>query len=187
MSTVAQSSLSVRFRSSDEVFDALEAGASGSDDERVDLLSHMLQCAAILERVAPNDPELQIAGLVHDLGTVLAPGRPETHAGTGAGAIGGLLGPRVAGLVARHDEAKRYLVTTDPRYRHRLSPRSLETLRLQGGLLDPEERAAFLNSPDRDACLTLRRADDAAKAPGARVPGLGHWRGTLEQLARPAA
>jgi predicted HD phosphohydrolase len=187
MTVVARTSLTVRFRSSDEVFDALEAGARASDDERVDLLSHMLQCAAILERVAPSDTELQVAGLVHDVGTVLAPGRPETHARIGADAVAGLLGDRVAGLVARHDEAKRYLVSTDPRYRHRLSPRSLETLRLQGGLLDPEERAAFLNSPDRDACLTLRRADDAAKAPGARVPGLGYWRGTLEQLARPAA
>jgi predicted HD phosphohydrolase len=187
MSAVPRSSLTVQLRSSDEVFDALEAGASASDDERVDLLAHMLQCAAILERVAPNDLELQIAGLVHDLGTVLAPGRPETHAAVGAGTVAGLLGPRVAGLVARHDEAKRYLVTTDPRYRHRLSPRSLETLRLQGGLLDPEERAALLAYPDLEACLTLRRADDAAKAPGARVPALGYWRGTLEGLARPAA
>ena len=187
MSAVPRSSLTVRFRTSDDVFDALEAGAATADDERVDLLAHMLQCAAILERVAPKDPELQIAGLVHDLGTVLAPGRPETHASIGAGAVAGLLGPRVAALVARHDEAKRYLVTTDPRYRHRLSERSLDTLRLQGGLLDPEERAALLDYPDLDACLTLRRADDAAKAPGARVPGLGHWRGTLEQLARPVA
>ena len=184
---MSRSGLTVRFHGSDEVFDALDAGAAASDDERVDLLSHMLQCAAILERVAPNDPELQVAGLVHDLGTVLAPGRPEAHAEIGAGAVAGLLGARVAGLVARHDEAKRYLVTTDPRYRHRLSERSLDTLRLQGGLLDPDERAAFLESPDRDACLTLRRADDAAKAPGARVPGLGYWRRTLEQLARPAA
>ena len=85
MSAVPRSSLTVRFRTSDDVFDALEAGAATADDERVDLLAHMLQCAAILERVAPKDPELQIAGLVHDLGTVLAPGRPETHASIGAG------------------------------------------------------------------------------------------------------
>jgi len=186
MTAVPRSSLTA-FRSVDEVFDALEASAAEGDDERVDLRSHQLQCAAILERVAPNDPELQVAGLLHDVGTVLAPGRPETHARTGADAVAGLLGARVAGLVAHHDQAKRYLVTIDPRYRHRLSPRSLETLRLQGGLLDPEERAALLDYPDLDACLTLRRADDAAKAPGARVPGLGYWRRTLEALARPAA
>jgi predicted HD phosphohydrolase len=184
---VTRLSLPVRLRTSDEVLAALEAGRDVDDDEPVDLLAHALQCAAILERVAPADAELQVAGLVHDLGTVLTPGRPESHAAAGADAVSGLLGSRVAALVARHDEAKRYLVTTDPRYRHRLSPRSLDTLRAQGGLLDPEERVALLAFPDLDACLTLRRADDAAKVPGARVPGLGYWRAAVERLARPAA
>jgi predicted HD phosphohydrolase len=184
---VTRSSLTSGLRTSDEILAVLEAGAATTDDEPVDVLAHSLQTAAILERVAPADPELQVAGLVHDLGTVLAPGRPQDHAAVGAAAVAALLGARIAGLVARHDQAKRYLVTVDPRYRHRLSPRSLETLRVQGGLLDPEERKALLASPDLEACLTLRRADDAAKAPGARVPGLGHWRQALERLARPAA
>ena len=180
-----KTSLSTRFGSSDELVATLEATAGGAADEPVDLLADALQCAAILERVAPTDPELQVAGLVHDLGTVLAAGRPEIHAAVGARAVRELLGARVAGLVAQHDAAKRYLVTTEPRYRHRLSTRSLETLRLQGGLLDPEERAALDGSADLEALLTLRRADDAAKVPGARVPGLGHWRATLEGLVCP--
>lgn len=187
MRRMGKTSLSVRFRSSDELVARLEAAADAADDEPVDLLAHALQCAAILERVAPGDRELQIAGLVHDVGTLLPPGRPETHASVGAAAVAHLLGPRVADLVAHHDAAKRYLVTTEPRYRHRLSTRSLETLRLQGGLLDPEERAALDAYPDLEAVLTLRRADDAAKVPGARVPGLGHWRAVLEELACPAA
>ena len=157
---MGKAALAVRFRSSDELVARLESAADADDDEPVDLLAHALQCAAILERVGPADRELQIAGL---------------------------LGPRVADLVARHDDAKRYLVTTEPRYRHRLSDRSRETLRLQGGLLDPDERAALDAYSDLDALLTLRRADDAAKVPGARVPGLGHWRTVLEGLACPAA
>jgi len=184
---MGKTSLSVRFRSGDELVARLEAAADATDDEPVDLLAHALQCAAILERVAPDDRELQIAGLVHDVGTLVSPGRPETHALVGAAAVADLLGPRVADLVAHHDAAKRYLVTTEPRYRHRLSTRSLETLRLQGGLLDPEERAALDAYPDLEAVLTLRRADDAAKVPGARVPGLGHWRAVLEGLACPTA
>jgi predicted HD phosphohydrolase len=187
MDAMVKASLSVRFRSSDELVARLESAADLADDEPVDLLAHALQCAAILERVAPADRELQIAGLVHDLGTLLPPERPETHAAVGAAAVADLLGPRVADLVAHHDDAKRYLVTTEPRYRHRLSTRSLETLRLQGGLLDPEERAVLDAHPDLPALLTLRRADDAAKVPGARVPGLGHWRAVLEGLACPAA
>ena len=184
---MGKAALAVRFRSSDELVARLESAADADDDEPVDLLAHALQCAAILERVGPADRELQIAGLVHDLGTLVPPGRPETHAAVGAAAVAGLLGSRVADLVARHDDAKRYLVTTEPHYRHRLSDRSRETLRLQGGLLDPDERAALHAYSDLDALLTLRRADDAAKVPGARVPGLGHWRTVLEGLACPAA
>jgi len=187
MERMAKASLTVRFRSSDELVTRLESAAEVADDEPVDLLAHALQCATILERVAPGDRELQIAGLVHDVGTLLPPGRPESHAAVGAAAVADVLGPRVADLVAHHDDAKRYLVTTEPRYRHRLSTRSLETLRLQGGLLDPEERAVLDTYPDLEALLTLRRADDAAKVPGARVRGLGHWRTVLEGLACPAA
>jgi len=187
MSTVRASSMSLQLADSSELLATLEAGADVGDDESVDLLAHSLQCGAILEAVAPGDRELQVAGLVHDLGTILAPHRPEAHARVGATAVRGLLGPRVARLVGLHDQAKRYLVTTDPSYRHRLSPRSLETLRLQGGLLDPDERAALDAEPDLVACLTLRRADDDAKRPGAAVPDLGHWRGLLDRLARSAA
>ena len=187
MRSVRTSSLGLRPADCSELFATLEAGADVGDDESVDLLAHSLQCAAILEAVAPGDRELQAAGLVHDLGTVLAPHRPEVHARVGARAVRGVLGPRVARLVGLHDQAKRYLVTTDPTYRHRLSPRSLETLRLQGGLLDPDERAALDAEPELGACLTLRWADDDAKQPGRVTPDLGHWRGLLDRLARSAA
>ena len=187
MRTVRTSSMSSRLRDSAELLATLEAGADLADDESVDLLAHSLQCAAILEAAAPGDRELQVAGLVHDLGTILAPHRPAAHARVGAAAVRGLLGPRVSHLVGLHDQAKRYLVTTDPSYRHQLSPRSLETLRLQGGLLDPDERAALDAEPDLAACLVLRRADDGAKRPGAAVPALGHWQDVLDRLARTAA
>ena len=187
MGFVRTSSMSLRLRDSAELLATLAGGADVGDDEAVDLLAHALQCAAILEAVAPGDRELQVAGLVHDIGTILAPNRPEAHARVGAAAVRGLLGPRVSHLVGLHDQAKRYLVTTDPGYRHQLSARSLETLRLQGGLLDPDERAALDADPDLGAGLTLRRADDDAKRPGTVVPDLGHWQGVLDQLARSAA
>jgi predicted HD phosphohydrolase len=177
----------IRFRDGDELLSAVEAGAGIGNDEPVDLLQHALQCAALLERRVPGDLELHVAGLVHDVGTFVAPGQPEHHANIGAAAVRGILGSRVARLIRLHDQAKRYLVTTDPHYRHRLSPRSLDTLRLQGGLLDPTERAALQREPDLEACLTLRRADDAAKVPSVAVAGVAHWRGVLDTLARSAA
>lgn len=160
----------------DSLFAALESGAGETDDEDVDLLAHGLQCAAILAETAPGDPALQVAGLVHDIGTVLWPGRPRTHARAGAAAVADLLGERVGWLVGHHDQAKRYLVTVDPAYRSRLSAGSMLSLEAQGGLLDDDERARLEAEPWLDDVLALRRADDAAKVPGRKVPGLDHWR-----------
>ena len=53
----------------------------------------------MLAATAAGDPTLQVAGLVHDVGTVLWPDRPRTHARAGAAAVAPLLGDRVAGLV----------------------------------------------------------------------------------------
>jgi predicted HD phosphohydrolase len=45
--------------------------------------------------------------------------------------------------------------------------------------MTPEESAAFVVLPYADAAVRLRRADEAAKDPGAEVPGLDAWLPTL--------
>jgi predicted HD phosphohydrolase len=167
----------------DSLLGVLESGAGATDAEDVDLLAHGLQCAALLAAVAPHDHQLQVAGLVHDVGTVLWPGRPRTHARAGAAALADLLGERVAWLVAHHDEAKRYLVTVEPGYTERLSPGSVRTLEVQGGRLDDAERARLEAARWLVDVLTMRRADDDAKVPDRDVPPLTHWRPMVEQVA----
>ncbi|HYV60074.1 MAG TPA: HD domain-containing protein [Acidimicrobiia bacterium] len=167
----------------DSLLATLDAGAGATDAEAVDLRAHGLQCAAVLAEVAPDDHELQVAGLVHDVGTVLWPDRPRTHARAGAAAVADLLGERVAWLVGHHDEAKRYLVTVDPDYTSRLSPVSVRTLEVQGGRLDGTERSRLESAPWLADLLTLRRADDDAKVPGRAVPDLAHWRPVLEAVS----
>jgi predicted HD phosphohydrolase len=173
----------VSFRTVDSLLTTLERAASAHDGEAIDLLDHMLQCADLLVATAPDDIELQIAGLVHDVGTVLDPNEPSTHAVTGAAAVEPLLGARVAALVAGHDHAKRYLVSTDPAYRALLSETSVATLAPQGGVMGASERTAFETGAHFDALVTLRRADDSAKVPGRTVADLEAWRPTLERLA----
>jgi predicted HD phosphohydrolase len=170
-------------RDVDSLLGVLGSGAGATDAEDVDLLAHGLQCAALLAAVAPDDYELQVAGLVHDVGSVLWPDRPRTHARTGAAAVADLLGDRVAWLVGNHDQAKRYLVTTDPDYTSRLSAGSVSTLDVQGGVLDDAERARLESEPWLGDALTLRRADDDAKVPGRDVPPLSHWRPIVEAVA----
>ncbi|HUD52106.1 hypothetical protein [Parvibaculum sp.] len=140
-------------------------------------LEHGLQCAAELEACAPDDIELQIAGLVHDI----CHGRCHirVHDRVGAGAVRAVLGDRVAELVGLHVAAKRYLVATDRSYAARLSPISKTSLDLQGGAMTQEEISAFEKHPLAQEAMLLRMADEAAKTPGRIVPGLDHWRGAL--------
>jgi predicted HD phosphohydrolase len=170
-------------QSCDELLGVLTSGREARDEEDLDLLAHSLQCAQLLAERAPDDLELQVAGLVHDIGTMLEPDRPRTHSATGAAAVEPLLGARVAALVRGHDVAKRYLVVVDESYRSCLTERSIETMGEQGGPLDHDERAAFESDPHFDALVTLRRADDEAKDRNRHVPPLETWRARLESVA----
>lgn len=144
-------------------------------------LDHGLQCAAELQAVAPDDLELQIAGLVHDISHGQCHIRD--HADIGGAAVRKVLGQRVAALVQRHVDAKRYLISLDPDYLARLSPVSVKTFELQGGLMSEAEIAAFAADPYRDDAIRVREADDAAKTPGRDVPGLDSWRPVLRLVA----
>jgi len=144
-------------------------------------LDHGLQCAAALSASRPDDVELQVAGLVHDVGHAFASG--DAHGRLGAAAVRPVLGARVATLVEAHVPAKRYLVTVDAAYRATLSPGSIASLALQGDELEPAEVARLAAEPWWDDALELRRADDAAKVPGADVPLLDHWVRAIERLA----
>jgi predicted HD phosphohydrolase len=168
----------------DALFTLLDASVTHDDEEDVDLLAHMLQSAHLLRAAAPDDIELQVAGLVHDIGTALVPDAPDRHAHTGADAVRGLLGTRVARLVGGHAEAKRYLVAVDASYRCALSDRSIVTLAAQGGALDARAAAAFARGRDAEALVELRRADDRAKVAGAIVPGLDAWREPVAAVIR---
>lgn len=67
----------------------------------LDLHQRALQTAALLRRSHPADKELQVAGLVHVIGRLLAPGDSTRHARIAADAVRHLLGERVARLA--HD------------------------------------------------------------------------------------
>ena len=151
-----------------------------SDEEGLTELKHALQCADVLHGWAPDDVELQVAGLVHDIGSAL--GHPEDHGQIGAEAIRGLLGERVAELVRLHVDAKRYLVTIDADYFAKLSPTSVRTLQLQGGPMQVGEARAFGANPFCNDALRLRQADDLAKTVGAKSRTLVDWLPSIRQV-----
>ena len=163
-----------------------EADAQEEPNEEIvglSILHHGLQCAARLRRSDPDDPELQVAGLLHDLGHVLRPGCEDIHGAVGARFVRPVFGARVAAIIEGHVAAKRYLVTVDPSYRARLSEGSLRTLTLQGETMTPAEVDRFRSSAHSAAAVRLRRADEDSKDPGATVPPLESWMDALARLA----
>lgn len=168
----------------DDLLALLARGAGVHDEPDVDGLAHALQCGANLRASYPADAELAVAGLVHDVADIVYPDDHGDHARRGAELVEPLLGARVARLVGAHVDAKRYLVATDPAYRARLSPRSIETLQLQGNALDAAAIATLATDPDLDAILALRRADESAKDVSARPAALAEWRPALDEVAR---
>jgi predicted HD phosphohydrolase len=168
----------------DELVALLARGNGVYDEPDIDGLFHALQCAANLQASHPNDRELVVAGLVHDIADIAFPKDHGDHAQRGAALIEPLLGARVAHLVGAHVEAKRYLVATDPAYRSQLSARSIATLRAQGDALDASAIAELAADPDLDAILALRRADEDAKDVTAHPPALETWRPLVQEVAR---
>lgn len=148
-----------------------------------DLLDHGLQTAEVLRRWHPDDVELQVAGLAHDIGHVLPPYADDLHGDVAAAFVRPVLGDRVAELIRLHVAAKRYLVTTDPSYADLLSGGSAATLVVQGGPMTAQEVAELDHHPMLQDALQLRRADEAGKVPGLDVPGLDAWLDALRTLA----
>ncbi|HEV3227306.1 MAG TPA: HD domain-containing protein [Acidimicrobiales bacterium] len=171
----------------DELFALLESCSGffdsvGADGDPIDVLDHGLQCAALLALEHPDDAELQVAGLVHDVGHRLWPGASAAHGRIAASAVRELLGDRVAALIELHVPAKRYLVTVDPSYRHELSDGSAISLGRQGGALTAPELAELEADVHLGDAVALRRCDDRAKVVGAEADGLARWRPLVERV-----
>ena len=174
-----------RFVSVAELIEHLQCLGNAPSVELADFteLDHGLQTAAHLLEAAPDDLELQVAGLVHDLAHPWdGPGQPR-HASMGALAVEDLLGKRVADLIRAHVPAKRYLVSTRGEYFGHLSPDSVMTLAAQGGPMSATETAEFESQTDWRATVELRIADDKAKVSGVQVPSLDSWEPIVRMVA----
>jgi predicted HD phosphohydrolase len=176
----------VPLRGVDELLGALRSIDGQPTSDVVAALPHLLQTAERLDALLGDDPELVAAGLVHDLASALELGIAD-HALAGADLVRPLLGARVAALVGGHAEAKRYLVSVEPAYGAGLSENSTFTLIGQGGPMTEAEIEAFEARTDSDAMVSLRRADDAAKIPGAPTRSIDSWGHLLTTVAASAA
>jgi predicted HD phosphohydrolase len=169
----------------DEILDLLATGADRPlrFGAAVTQLDHALQTAAVLQREYPEDDELAVAGLVHDLGHLLEDVDDDEHAAVSAAMVREALGERVAALVELHVEAKRYLVATESDYGNLLAQDSVASLREQGGPMSSDEAALFPSLPLASEAIALRRADDGGKVDGVSVPNLSSWEPILRRVS----
>jgi predicted HD phosphohydrolase len=169
----------------DEILDLLAAGAERPlrFGATVTQLAHALQTSWLLRQDRPDDTELAVAGLVHDLGHLIAGVGDEEHARVSAASVRAALGTRVADLVELHVDAKRYLVSVEPDYGNLLAQDSVASMREQGGPMSGDEATAFLAHPLATDAVLLRRADDNGKVDGRAVPGLSDWAPVLRRVS----
>ena len=163
-----------------------QAGNQEYHGEKVSQLEHALQTAQKAMDAEGSDEEV-IAALLHDIGHIwLDDGSVLTEVGViehdriGSEVLRSLgFSEGVAQIVAGHVAAKRYLVANDEDYASKLSEVSVESLRLQGGPMSPEESALFSQAPWSAEKVRVRVWDDQAKTPGAQVSPLDTYRGLL--------
>ncbi len=127
---------------------------------------------------------LEADGTAGRSGAALMAGRDNDHGERGAAWLSSWFGPQVTEPVRLHIAAKRYLCATDPAYYGLLSQASRYTLAVQGGPMSARQARAFEALPAHRDAIAVRRWDDQAKDPAARVPGLDHYRPLLAGLAR---
>ena len=176
----------------DDIFALFESrGSDAYFGERVTVTDHCRQTAWCAQQ--ENAPaSLVVAALLHDIGHLLEdiPADIEhwvsdaRHEEVGAAWLSRYFGAEVSDPVRLHVPAKRYLCAIDPSYLARLSPASVHTLGLQGGIMTPAEVAAFEREPWFEQAVRVRRWDDRGKIDGARIPQLREFRGLIESLAR---
>jgi len=161
--------------------------------EGVSQLEHALQCAACAERDGAA-PALIAATLLHDIGHLIHDlpqdiadqGIDTQHESLGSAFLSRHFGPEVTEPVHLHVAAKRYLATTEHGYFDLLSPASVQSLHLQGGLMSMEERARFAAEQFAEDAVKLRRWDDEGKVAGARTPDLAHFERHVNASVRSA-
>jgi [1-hydroxy-2-(trimethylamino)ethyl]phosphonate dioxygenase len=166
----------------DEIRAAFARRGNDTYGEGVSQLEHALQCALCAERDGAV-PALVAATLLHDIGH-LVHGLPQDiadrgidaqHESLGSAWLSRHFGPDVTEPVRLHVAAKRYLATTEAGYFELLSPASVQSLRLQGGLMSDAECARFAAEPFAADAVKLRRWDDEGKTVGAQTPDFAHF------------
>lgn len=167
-------------------------------DELVTQTEHAVQCASAAVADRAPDP-MVVAALFHDLGHLLlddigsgalddtgayGPTRDLCHEEVAARFLANWFGVDVTGPIRGHVAAKRYLCAGGGDYVAALSKASRHSLELQGGVMSPDEVAAFERTVGHVEAVAVRRWDDMAKVADRVDPPIRHFAPVVRRVVR---
>jgi len=160
-------------------FGTIEVETAG--DVPAVLVSHGVQCAELLAAEYPDDFELQVAGLLHDVGLLLVPGDEIGHPRHGANYVRPLFGSRVADIILLHVDAQRYFATTIAGYNAAPAP-TVGFAEQPLAYMIAEEVESFESEPLFKDVIAFRQADDAGKDEFRRGDDLRVWVDRMNEI-----
>lgn len=157
--------------------------------ESVTMAEHMLQGAHYAEQA--GEPEVVIvATLLHDIGHFTSEfgsfsmndTEDKYHEGAGARVLEPFFPALVTDCVRFHVAAKRYLCAAQPDYFNRLSPASVHSMQLQGGVMSADEVADFRQQPNLTEIVKVRHYDDAGKQAGLQTRPFSYYAPMVQRI-----
>ena len=153
--------------------------------EKVTMTEHMIQSAMLAEK-NKSSSSLVCASLLHDYGHFILDSpdkllnRKEDgkHEDIGYRYLKKYLKKHVVEPIKNHVKAKRYLARNQKYYRI-LSPASIASLHLQGGVMNDKEAKEFEKEKFFTDSIKLRKFDETAKKTGIRIKDINDYKSLL--------
>ena len=149
------------------------------------MTEHMIQSAMLAEK-NKSSSSLVCASLLHDYGHFILDNPDELvnrkedgkHEDLGYRYLKKYFKKNVVEPIKNHVKAKRYLARNQKYYRI-LSPASIASLHLQGGVMNDKEAKEFEKEKFFADSIKLRKFDEAAKKTGIRIKDINDYKSLL--------
>ncbi len=153
--------------------------------EKITMTEHMIQSAMLAEK-NKSSTSLVCASLLHDYGHFILDNPDELvnlqqdgeHEEVGYQYLKKYFKENVIGPIKNHVKAKRFLAR-DKKYHQILSPASIVSLRLQGGIMNNEEAKVFQKEKFFNDSIKLRKFDEAAKKTDIKMKDINDYKNLL--------
>jgi len=170
----------------EKIIDKFQNNKSLYIGEKVTIAEHMIQSAMIAEKTKSKDT-LICSCLLHDYGHFILDDPDELvrkkkdgkHEDVGYEYLKKYFKEEIVEPIKNHVLAKRYLAR-DQKYFNLLSPASITSLKLQGGLMSDDEAQTFEKNKYFKDSIELRRFDEAAKNEGVKIKDIIEYKSLLQ-------